>query len=160
MVLSKSILWAHIRKQKTLSTKTQWNTADLPNTVVEPHVTGIRLLWHSDYYDGPLSGMCQWQGEQYWFEMADEEDDFSVRYYHLIKLTPPQREWQECWHQQFQKYVGTVSDYDVPKVRASLLQPQDQWDKFYKPYMEDKAEHILKKEQIVGWFDSRNDIVN
>ena len=38
----------------------------------------VRLLWHCGYCDGPLSGMCLYKGERYWFEAIapfDEELD-------------------------------------------------------------------------------------
>lgn len=32
-----------------------------------------RMLWHSNYWDGPLSGVILWSGEKCWFEMHEEK---------------------------------------------------------------------------------------
>lgn len=31
-----------------------------------------RLLWHSNYYDGPISGFMFWYGQKAWFNMYDD----------------------------------------------------------------------------------------
>jgi len=36
-----------------------------------------RLLWHENYWDGPLTGVMLWEGEKCWFETY--EDDFVER---------------------------------------------------------------------------------
>ncbi len=48
-----------------------------------------RMLWHSNYWDGPLSGVILWEGEKCWFDYADEE-------YVEIPLTEEElKEWAE-----------------------------------------------------------------
>lgn len=48
----------------------------MANTLIEyahlPRVSweSVRLLWHSDFWDGPLSGLCSYSGNPAvgWFE--------------------------------------------------------------------------------------------
>jgi hypothetical protein len=31
----------------------------------------INILWSVNYWDGPLSGILEWHGAQYWFECVN-----------------------------------------------------------------------------------------
>ena len=42
--------------------------SDFIKTLSIPQAKGVKFLWHSGYYDGPLSGMALWEGKHYWFE--------------------------------------------------------------------------------------------
>ena len=37
----------------------------------------IEFLWYDDYYDGPLSGLCEYNGAKYyyfWVDLVDGQD--------------------------------------------------------------------------------------
>lgn len=40
----------------------------------EESVGQTRMLWHSNYWDGPMSGLMLWNGEKAWFNMKSEEN--------------------------------------------------------------------------------------
>ncbi len=86
----------------------------------------IRIKEIDDIWDGPLSGLCEWNGGEYYFFAFDQlEDDGSgdrwPRKYVLIRLTEE-------------------------NVRArSMLKEQTG--------MQEVGQHI-NKDQIIGWFDS------
>lgn len=33
----------------------------------------VKLLFHNEYYDGPLSGVCEYRGEKLYFKLGTEE---------------------------------------------------------------------------------------
>ncbi len=41
---------------------------------VVPQVSreAVRLIWHSDFWDGPQSGLLELNGERYWFQVIAE----------------------------------------------------------------------------------------
>lgn len=49
----------------------------------------VRLLWHTDYWDGPLAGLAHYNGRAYWFEVEafDWDEPPAERRYLLYSLT-------------------------------------------------------------------------
>lgn len=41
--------------------------------LIESGESQTRLLWHHDYWDGPMTGVMLWEGEKCWFEMVEEK---------------------------------------------------------------------------------------
>src|SRR5262249_4570238 len=41
----------------------------------------VRLLWHSDYCDGPRSGMLVFRSEECWFQVVSESEDDGANWY-------------------------------------------------------------------------------
>lgn len=93
------------------------------------------MLWETDHWDGPLSGIALYQGRKVWFECIDwggyqfpnksmmDKDpslDQSSRYYiprtfGLYELTAQELSLQEEIHRRFQQCVGYHWDHN-PKV--------------------------------------------
>src|SRR5262249_2887200 len=60
----------------------------------------VRLLWHDDYYDGPLSGMFLYEGVECWFqdcEWGGPDQEFYRRFL-ILRLSPEQHAEEQCWH--------------------------------------------------------------
>ncbi len=68
------------------------------------------MLWHENYYDGPLSGMADFNGTMVWFDLEDENED-RYRTYNLYRLTDEERDVFCRHHKEFQEKVGTHCDY-------------------------------------------------
>src|SRR5437868_1006298 len=47
-------------------------------TIFREHV---RLLWHADFWDGPVNGLCQYDSKKYWFEMSGSPDAVPRRFF-------------------------------------------------------------------------------
>lgn len=97
----------------------------------------VRYLWHSDYYDGPLSGACLWRGNRYWFVCVDMADDErQTRTFHLIDLTPAEWQHEDAKHALFRECVGHHTDYDpvTQESGRSVPCPRDEWQRFYDAY--------------------------
>jgi len=74
----------------------------------EPDLT---MLWHSDYYDGPLSGMALYNGEHVWFDCNDDPFD-GDRIYALYRLSTETKQELLRQHKLFEHHVGTHSNHD------------------------------------------------
>jgi len=78
---------------------------------------GIRLLWHSGYYDGVMSGVAEYQGQKVYVEVIKETlnslkvHDSVYRVFNVYRLTPEQWEELLAWHEDFQTFVGFHTDY-------------------------------------------------
>ena len=70
----------------------------------------VRYLWVSDYYDGPLAGLCQYRGEKLWFKIRCRPEH-GPDVFDLFRLTSEQLEAQERDHELFRQHVGFHWDY-------------------------------------------------
>lgn len=75
----------------------------------------LKMLWHADYWDGPLSGMAELDGEPLWFSVVygnDEEDDYlDYRQYALYRMTDEERKIMFDRHRSFEENVGRHCNY-------------------------------------------------
>jgi hypothetical protein len=120
--------------------------------VVEIPRAEVRVLWTDDFYDGPLSGIAEWKGRRYRFEMTDRStlggDEDTQRRYWVIALSSEQLQEEERWQDLFCANVWTGFDYTGrPEHRA----PASQHGKFYEPYAA-RAVPDYSKNEVVGWF--------
>lgn len=99
--------------------------------------TDVRLLWHFDFYDGPISGMLLFNGRRCWFQMVaeNEEPNGWYRRFLIVALSEEQIATEERWHELFREHVGHHTDYDAEGHRNSgTTRPREEWDHFYRPY--------------------------
>lgn len=100
----------------------------------------LRLLWHSNYWDGVLSGMCVLNGREHWFEcvnqdvLVDDSDPEFIEYgrlFAVVLLTDAEIAEEKRRHTLFQTYVGTHCDYtyEGPKRRRTLGAMVKDWAK-------------------------------
>ncbi len=116
----------------------------------------VRLLWHSDYWDGPRSGMLIFRGEECWFQVVSESEDDEANWYRrfvVLRLSPGQHteEWQ--WHKLFREKVGAHTDYNEQGERpAGSLQPRERWNEFYDAYRR-RTPADFSGNEVLGWFE-------
>jgi hypothetical protein len=119
-----------------------------------PKIQHPTILWVDGYWDGPLSGMCEVDGERLYFHMQDEADDKRrTRTFNVYRLTDEQMADHDHRHAEFIKHVGTYWDYrpEVPKLPTGY-HPQSEHHKFYDVF-KDVEDPVLADEQIVAWYD-------
>jgi hypothetical protein len=116
----------------------------------------VRLLWHADFWDGPLSGMLSHRGQECWFEVvAESEDDASgwYRRFAVLRLSPDQHAEELRWHELFRRCVGGHTDYTEDGQRpVGELQPCERWAEFYDAYRR-RTPPDLSGCEVVGWFE-------
>lgn len=132
----------------------------LQNPEAFPRLDGVRLLWHHDFYDGPLSGMCEHKGERLWFMTCNPIDGRFLCH----RPTPEQAAVIESSHAKFQRMVGLHTDYDYDangcrsRGRFSYVNGVTE-ESFAQYYAEQKADPVpndtywpATAAHIVGWF--------
>jgi hypothetical protein len=111
----------------------------------------VNYLWVSEVWDGPLSGMLEWNGANYWFEMFAENESENPtwsRRFAVLRLTGELMEGALERHANFQRYVGT--HYDCGEsVEPKGLKPPENWHKFYDKYLPQSFEAC----DVVAWYE-------
>ncbi len=119
----------------------------------------VRLLWDSGWWDGPIDGMAEFEGEPVWFCLAEEAEDERTggwfRRFWMVRLTPEQLRREQNRHADFQRYVGTHFDYDAEGKRpAKNVHTKGMSGEFYEKYGEkDRDPGDLSQNEVVGWFE-------
>jgi len=113
----------------------------------------VRLLWHSDFWDGPINGLCLYQGRKCWFEACaeGEQDDGFYRRYLVLILTKGQLDEEEFWHELFRRKVGTHTDYGDAERKVL---PRETWHEFYDEFGK-RGEVDYSGNPALGWFEER-----
>lgn len=101
----------------------------------------VQMEFHTDSWDGPLTGLALLNGHPVWFAMHDETRDDAgwARQFLLIQLTPEQVAEERYWHAEFETYVKD----------AQGMKPAEEHGKFYSRYQQ-RAPVIIQSEQIIG----------
>ena len=116
----------------------------------------VRLLWYCDYWDGPLSGICFYQGQRYWFEAIEpEKENYGYpRRVGIYILSTEELQAEEESQQRFQASVGMHTTYDEQDQRpiSELLRPGEEHEKFYSWYKQ-QPRRDYRHNKMVGWFE-------
>ena len=113
----------------------------------------VRLLWHADFWDGPINGLCQCGNSKYWFELLTDVDggnlDSPQRRFLVLELTPAELAEEERWHELFRQKVGTHCDYDEPHP---AVKPAETHREFYEAYQK-RPKPDYSHNPVVAWFE-------
>jgi len=134
----------------------------------------ISILWHEDYYDGYLSGMCLYRGKMHYFKGVDEgevvyfkdEEGFDEidkdrsdkwwRRFVLFELTDLEVVEATRRHDLFRKHVGTHTDYDSDSPQRREIgktHPQSEWNLYYDQAKEWGPLFDQANRNSIGWFE-------
>ena len=134
-----------------------------------PRLEDIQMMWHLNYWDGPISGIAKYKDHLYYFSQCDEnedrkedgsEDDDSknddvrdwYRRYLVYELSKEELDDEVYWHDLFRKHVGTHTDYDEDGKRTGHVLPSSEKDKFYDRYKA-RGPQYYTDNKVVGWFE-------
>jgi hypothetical protein len=80
-----------------------------------------RMLWHSNYWDGPLSGVMLWNGEKMWFEMFEE------KYVERLMSDEDWKEWVDYYKEKYNEEPDEDDriEYDRPRYFKVYKLPED-----------------------------------
>jgi hypothetical protein len=119
-----------------------------------PRASEVEYLWSEDWYDGPLSGMCAYEGRKLWFQCVNEVDDsdgVSRRHFTLHALPAEQLEDVLKWHKLFREKVGT--HFDKCENGCGVTQPEGLWNEFYGPYRARELKYSYWDNPAIAWTD-------
>lgn len=108
----------------------------------------LRMLWHSEYWDGPLSGMAEYNGEMVWFECCNDSFD-GLRLFKLYRLSPEQIRSETKRHELFRKHVGWHADHGE---NYKQYKPRTRWslDRYYRKADSENPLDLSGCEEIGG----------
>ena len=111
------------------------------------------MLWYSDYYDGPISGLAEYKGKKVWYQWKKDalEPLTDMRIFDFYELSDEEIEDEEQWHQYFREMVGHHCDY-VEDQKGRLKYSPESFDKFYAEG-EKRKKRDYTKHKIVATLD-------
>jgi len=99
-----------------------------------------KVVFHVNYWNGPTEGLYRLKDREYWFWCVDESGKKKRRrVFVLIELSKDQITEEKLWHKLFKLLVKD----------GKRLKPQNEWDRFYKPFRARPSTYIPLK-SIVG----------
>lgn len=136
--------------------KTNHNKPIKVDLSVVPEIE-VRFLWHNDWWDGPLAGMCEYKGQMYWYHCHHENYKRTAKYwrkYGVFKMTPEQLEDEIKWHKLFIEKVGDHFDCNEAGHRnRDGVKPQHLWNDFYEPFSKwERPRYEERQEMAIGYF--------
>ena len=118
----------------------------------------VKYLWHCDYWDGPISGICLYDGEKCWFDQVKEYNNRS-RTFKVIRLTAEQLKEEEYWHALFEEKVSVGTSYDENERRCTLedgktyLRSYELHHEFYDEQKKNRKKQDFSKNEVIGYFN-------
>lgn len=111
------------------------------------------MLWYSDYWDGPLSGLAVYEDNLVWFHIIDWEHDnlFNMRTFGLYELSDEEAAYELLWHQYFCQSVGYHCNYDTSgkNMERGDDYTQESMDEFYKDHKQRSDKEYHKKNKLI-----------
>lgn len=117
----------------------------------------IQLLWCSDYWDGPQSGMLIYNNKCHRFETVAENEEEAptpwFRRYAVLALSPEQLAKEQEVQEAFEKHVGTFRLDGFQRIPVDL-NPREEWHFFYDKYLEFcENSKRYDENKVVAWFE-------
>ena len=119
-----------------------------------PKVSNYNLLWHCNYYDGPIDGILEVDGINCKFVGISKSTDKNDNYFLIISLTDQQYKEFEWDQELFERYVGNNNTYPARNVGIEIKHPKQDWDKYYKAGTNKILDLMqnIDEGKVVGWF--------
>ena len=114
---------------------------------------GVVPKWIADYWDGPISGVAEYEGSLHWFHVRDYaiEDEPTPAECLLYELSDPERALEGRRHDLFRKFVGTHTDLDAAGRRGGVVQPRARWPNFFDSDIGREGPDY-RDHPVLGWF--------
>jgi len=93
------------------------------------------ILWETDYYDGPVSGVVEVKSQWCWFVYVTDQNNYRKMY--VYALTKDQLINECYWHKRFELEVNDEVDLSVTK-------------KFYEDY--EPFNNDYENNKLLGYF--------
>jgi hypothetical protein len=133
----------------------QLRDIDPPSSLPKLTRDAYELLWISDFWDAPISGMLRITNSLHWFEMTQQNEKCAerewFRRYAVLKLTSQEIEKETLVHADFQRYVGAHWDYVKLDEPPQFIEGQS--NKFYDKHLMYCRSRRFENNEIIYWFE-------
>jgi hypothetical protein len=96
----------------------------------EKNQPDLEMLWHCNYYDGPLSGVAKYNGEWVWFD-CKEDCDNGDRSFSLYSMSEEMKAELIRVHNMFRECVGHHTDHHPDWHSPFACKDRDKFNEFY-----------------------------
>jgi len=110
----------------------------------------IKMLWVKDYYDFPLTFICEYMGNKCYGKVVSDVGE-RIKY-HLYSLTSQEIAEETKWNNLFKEHVGGHWEYLNGDKQDASLKPEREWAKFYEPYKAANYKLDPPDSQLIGYF--------
>lgn len=112
----------------------------------------ISMRWHHQWWDGPLDGMIEYGGEQYWFGFYCDTDEPRNPYYYLVYPLSAEEvgvaeEWSRI-HKKFGEEWRPLANHPDTRMLPSTEALGQRWEA-HRARLPDFTER-----EPVAWFSS------
>jgi len=113
----------------------------------------LEMIWHCNYYDGPLSGVARYNEELVWFDVVEAggwitEDECEERTFQLYRLSKEDMDETIRRHELFRDMVGHHSDH-LPNMHSDFVcKDKDKFNRFYEMSEQWKSVDIENAEKL------------
>lgn len=76
-------------------------------------------LWHTEWYDGPLEGACEYNGKVHWFLISDRVEyiengnTFKRDKFNIYPISDEDIEHQKYWHELEEKIDSVCPPHNI-----------------------------------------------
>lgn len=115
----------------------------------------VKILFYSNYWDGPWTGLCEYENKIYRYDVLDEgdwneeKDEWSPRIYNVFEIEPWQLAYELYWHSLFCSNITTHTEYDK-KLVSPLFTIKN--NDFYKKQKKEYKKIDYSNNNIIGIF--------
>ena len=113
-------------------------------------------IWVSDYWDGAINGMLEYQNELYWFEMTQENEEWKegqwYRRFTILRLSKEQLEKELEVHEDFQRYVGTY--YDCKQLKIPPKFEEGKMNELFDKHSAYCKSRPFEDNEAIGWMEN------
>lgn len=117
-------------------------------------IENVKMLYYSDYWDGPLTGLCEYENKYYWYdntiddEYDEENEEWKPRVYNLKEIEPWQLSYELYWHSLFVTNVAAYTEFDKQLINDRFIIDIN----FYKKKKKEYKKIDYSKNKIIGTF--------
>lgn len=118
----------------------------------------VRLMWTFDFYDGPVSGLAELDGEMLWFCLAEEAEEAELtewyRRFWLVRLSSDELTRLQRCARDFEAHVGTHWSGEGDGA-AGHRRPESEHRKFYDKWPTgERGPAGLADCEVLAWFEA------
>ena len=117
----------------------------------------VKLLYSNNYWDGPISGLCEYEGIYYYFNQSKEDmwdevkEEWLPREYKVYEILPWQLAYELYWHSLFITNVKNArcdSTFEK-KLKNDIFKIKED---YYKKRKKEYKEINYSKNKVIGIF--------
>lgn len=113
----------------------------------------VELLWHAFYENGPIVGLCKYNGKKYVFKRENVHIPYEKSTLNIIDIGDDNIENLEVFHKKRREQIGGINDYgEAFKYRVS--------DGVYCNVNRNIGSYIFPANGILVAIVNYNDIIN